>query len=457
MPGRSQVYGKICQERGFENMENMDRTAAGMTTFRKLRHKLLDYKDEFDLYHQDFAVVDVLIRDYKNSDDAYGAEFCARLMEETARRILLGGMASENTSFVGRDMIMSLCLYSDHRELCRFEEEVRGSLGKIYEIDGVPCRPDYQVTAKVYSEMSYLERLMLMSHHRAHGRDNYSVEEMQLCMQEFRRFFQVVRLVNPSEMREIYFDAQGRVQSADHHCFEVWRRDGRCENCTSAKSCTQKGSFLKFEFLENEIYFVISQPVIVGGKSFVLELVRNVSSALEESMLENVFSNEEFMAMATASRRSQYRDKVTGLHNRQYFAEQIAGLSAIAAAVVKLDNEEEIRGIYGNETADRVLAVFAETVMAGTPTNAEVIRYSDNELLVMMDFITYAEFFDLLSVLQGNLRWSAESVHKGLELSTMISGIYGYGIASELTLGALRTMKTMEDTPESLVVLEGSN
>ena len=76
-------------------MENMDRTAAGMTTFRKLRHKLLDYKDEFDLYHQDFAVVDVLIRDYKNYDGAYGTEFCAHLMEETARRILLGGMASE--------------------------------------------------------------------------------------------------------------------------------------------------------------------------------------------------------------------------------------------------------------------------------------------------------------------------------------------------------------------------
>ena len=86
-----------------------------------------------------------------------------------------------------------------------------------------------------------------------------------------------------------------------------------------------------------------------------------------------------------------------------------------------------------------------------------MIRYTDNELLVMMDFITYAEFFDLLSVLQGKLRWSAESVHKGLELSTMISGIYGYGIASELTLGALRTMKTMEDSTESLVVMEGSN
>ena len=435
-------------------MDNMDRTAVGMTSFRRLRHTLLERKDDYDLKQQDFAVVDIKVSDFKNYMDAYGEVFCQCLMEEAARKALGSGLDPVKTCFVGKNMIMSLVGYENRSELRALEREIRRSLGRIHEISSVPCRPDFVVKARTYSEMSYMERLMLLSHHRARGGDHYSIEEMQLCMQEMRRFFQVVRLVNPSEMREVYFDAQGRVRSSDHHCYKVWRRDGRCENCTSARACTQKGSFVKFEFLENEIYFVVSQPVIVDGKVFVLELVRNVNSSIEESLLEKMFGNEEFAAKLTASRNSIYRDEVTGLHNRKYFAEQIAGLNAIAVALFKLDNRDEICRVHGSGMADRVLATYAATVERETPINSEVIRFEDDKLLLMMDYISYREFFELLASLQGKLRWSAEDVCRGMELNTSISGVYGYGITSELALKARRTMERMENAPNRLVVRE---
>ena len=433
-------------------MKYLDRRAGNFTTFRKLRHSLLDLKDDYDLERKDFAVLDVLISDYKNYVDSYGTQFCLSLVDRIALGMEEGGLDPEKSCMVGKDLLMSLCPFEDRKVLRDFEERVITAVGKINEIEGVPCRPDVKVTVKAYSEMSYMERLMLLSHHRARGNGNFSIEEMQLCMQEFRKFFQVVRLVNPSEMREIYFDAQGHVQSSKHNCYEVWRRDGRCENCTSARSCTQKRSFVKFEFIENTVYFVISQSVIVDGKSFVLELVRNVNSSMEETMMERIFNNEEFMEKVARANRTQYRDELTGLRNREYYAEQVAGLSAVAVAIVKLDNLEEIREIYGEETAREAMKAFSDQVSCEVPGNTELLRYDENELLLMIDYISYADFYEMLADMQGKLRWAAENVHKGLELSASISGVYGYGVARELAVNAMKTMHIMEDSAERLVV-----
>lgn len=441
----------------------MDRETMGLTTFRKLRYSILEYKDEYDLDHRDFAVFDVFIGDYKNYTDAYGAEFCRHLMEKTGERMVAGGLSPHDTAPVGKDMLMSLCGFEERRELRELENNVRESLDRIHEIDRIPCRPDFQIRVKAYSEMSYMERLMLMSHHRAHGKDNFSIEEMQLCMQEFRKFFEVVRLVNPSEMREVYFDAQGRVREEDRNCYEVWRRDGRCEDCISAKACTQDGSFLKLEFVDGEIFFVISQPVMVDGKRFVLELVRSASSAVSSSMLGNLFSSEEFIRKMQQANQSEYRDASTGLRNYRYYEECAAGLNIVAAAILEAEAQSKIRQLCGEEAAERAMQGLVRTVQGHIPGNAELIRFSEDQLLLLMDYVSYEALFDLLAKLQARVREGGEKYLlklceeegekcAGLNLRITISGVYEYGVVSELTRNALSAMKNMRGAQENLIV-----
>lgn len=417
----------------------MDRETIGLTTFRKLRYSLLEYKDEYDLDHRDFAVFDVFIGDFRNYVDAYGPEFCRHLLEETGARMVSAGLNPHDTAPVGEDMIMSLCGFEERRELREIENNVRESLDRVNEIDRIPCRPDYQIRVKAYSEMSYMERLMLMSHHRARGKDNFSIEEMQLCMHEFRKFFQVVRLVNPSEMREIYFDADGRVREEDRNCYEVWRRNGRCENCITAKACTQNESFIKFEFIDSEIFFVISQAVNVEGKRFVLELVRDASSSVSESMLGNLFTNEEFIARMQKTNQSLYRDEATGLRNRRYYEECVRGLNVVAVAVLEAASQQGDMKLCSNETAEQSMCRFAQTVQQNIPANAELIRFSDNQLLLMMDYVTYDTVYDLLAGLR-------EKLH------ATICGVYGYGFVSDLTESALDTIANMRGSDGRLVV-----
>ena len=173
---------------------------------------------------------------------------------------------------------------------------------------------------------------------------------------------------------------------------------------------------------------------------------------MEETMMERIFNNEEFMEKVARANRTQYRDELTGLRNREYYAEQVAGLSAVAVAIVKLDNLEEIREIYGEETAREAMKAFSDQVSCEVPGNTELLRYDENELLLMIDYISYADFYEMLADMQGKLRWAAENVHKGLELSASISGVYGYGVARELAVNAMKTMHIMEDSAERLVV-----
>ena len=124
----------------------------------------------------------------------------------------------------------------------------------------------------------------------------------------------------------------------------------------------------------------------------------------------------------------------------------------MAVAIIKLDNLEDIQESYGEVAGREALRAFAECVQTEVPDNSELMRYSDKELLLMMDFVSYDEFYDLLADVQGKLRWAAERVMNGLELSTSISGVYGYGVAEELTVNARRAMRSMEDSDERLVV-----
>lgn len=107
----------------------------------------------------------------------------------------------------------------------------------------------------------------------------------------------------------VYTIENGELHAQPDSCFHVWNRTARCENCVSSRCFMKRERYSKFEFINNDIYHVVAQPVEVDGKRYVLEVV----TASNDNVLLSAFGNNEFVDCVTTFNCKMYTDDLTGL------------------------------------------------------------------------------------------------------------------------------------------------
>lgn len=86
-----------------------------------------------------------------------------------------------------------------------------------------------------------------------------------------------VRLVDPSDSSVVEIDRNGRISKSGQHCYEIWKQEAQCENCTSVNCMSFQKDFSKIVFFENEVFHVISRYVTVDGTPLVLEMLTRIT------------------------------------------------------------------------------------------------------------------------------------------------------------------------------------
>ncbi len=82
-------------------------------------------------------------------------------------------------------------------------------------------------------------------------------------------------------------------------------------------------------------------------------------------------------------------DKLTGLYNRTYLAEDLPALlprmgEKTSLVVIKPDNFKYINDNFGHDTGDRVLRLLADTVKNSLRENEIGVRYRGNEFVIVL-------------------------------------------------------------------------
>lgn len=92
-------------------------------------------------------------------------------------------------------------------------------------------------------------------------------QEIAEMMKQLEKVFDVVRLVDVAVTRPVHLGACGVFQDEATHCYAVWNKGGRCDNCIFARAFANKGRLSKFEFVDNDIFYVMAQYVEVEDKA----------------------------------------------------------------------------------------------------------------------------------------------------------------------------------------------
>ncbi|MGI6191754.1 MAG: GGDEF domain-containing protein [Eubacterium sp.] len=235
--------------------------------------------------------------------------------------------------------------------------------------------------------------------------------------------FDTVRVVNPSVHRQIVYHADGTHEILKSYCFSFWKRHVPCANCISAKTFATKQRASKFEFVDNEIYLLVSEYLEVNKEPCVLESILH----LNDQVMIDACGKNEFVSRITQFNERLYRDSLTQVRNRRYYDEQVSGLTVQAAAMIDIDQFKNINDSWMHKAGDAALQAVASAISGCVRKSDLVLRYGGDEFILAFEDIPEQVFRKKLQDIEEAAGSAEIPGYPGVHLTISIGGVYEKG------------------------------
>jgi len=96
-------------------------------------------------------------------------------------------------------------------------------------------------------------------------------DELKVMLSTLRDVFDMVIVVDPMNKEIWDIDDNGKFIKIGP-CYDVWNKDGVCEACAPLKSCQDFVITEKYEKLGNDIYHLMTKPIMVDDRILALEI-----------------------------------------------------------------------------------------------------------------------------------------------------------------------------------------
>ena len=211
-----------------------------------------------------------------------------------------------------------------------------------------------------------------------------TMQEAEQEIKYYQKIFQVARLLKGEDVeRTFYQQGKGTCENVQDGCpcYSLWKKNGKCENCSSYKALREKKQMIKLEFLESEVYQVISRYMEIDGQPYVMELINH----LEDDTLIDISCREKLINKLTGYNEKLYKDVLTGVYNRLYFEEEIKMWTGNAGIVViDVDDFKLCNDTYGHLTGDMALAAVAGVIWRCIRREDTLVRYGGDEFVIFV-------------------------------------------------------------------------
>lgn len=234
------------------------------------------------------------------------------------------------------------------------------------------------------------------------------------------KIFDVVRVLDGKSLKKMQENPCVGVQLGMCQCYNFWKKNKPCENCTSVKAYTEKRQKTKLEFLDNDIYLVISRYLEIDHEGCVMELVRY----LEDDTLVDADGRDKLVGKLKGYQDKLYKDPLTGIYNRRYFEDEIRDMeNSAGVAMIDLDDFKLYNDIYGHEMGDRVLRTVAQAIEHCIRKTDMLVRYGGDEFLLILPNMVRGTLRGKLLQIQEAIQNARIPECSRLRLSASIGGV----------------------------------
>lgn len=249
----------------------------------------------------------------------------------------------------------------------------------------------------------------------------------------FKNIYDMIRIINPNNNKVLSTD--NNTINTDTHCYDLWNRNGICENCISKQAYESNETVVKIEYNKNRIFLVMASPINIGKETYIVELVKDISKggAIIDREREYAESIEKFLKNI---QETTLIDDLTGVYNRRYIRERlevdveksIREQKSMSVIMADIDYFKEINDTYGHIVGDNVLKDFTRIASKYIRSNGSdwIGRYGGEEFLIVLNDTDE----DKAEIIAERIRKNLEETtleYKGNKFSITCSfGVYGF-------------------------------
>lgn len=223
-------------------------------------------------------------------------------------------------------------------------------------------------------------------------------------MEILKRYYDIARVVDPLERRVMQVGLQSgeseEIPFCAGYCHDFWEADNPCRNCIAMRSVREVDTFVKLEFVRDQVYLVTAIPVRKSdGGHVALELLKDVTG---QSIIDGLLGSLSSGGTDKLDLRQSImnlndlvmRDGLTGLMNRRFMDEKLplqlvqgaAEEKPVAVLLADIDHFKRINDAYGHLIGDEVLrqlaAIFTSHIRESKGDWAA--RYGGEEFLICL-------------------------------------------------------------------------
>ena len=219
------------------------------------------------------------------------------------------------------------------------------------------------------------------------------------------KVFDVVRFLEGDFFEQMQDDPRIGVKIGMCQCYDFWKKNKPCENCTSMKAYAEKKQKTKLIFLDADVFLVISRYLEIDDEACVMELVKH----LENDTLIDTDGRDKLVGKLKGYQDKLYIDPVTGVYNRRYFEDEIRNMqNSAGVAMIDLDDFKLYNDIYGHDMGDQVLCIVADVIKNCIRKTDKLIRYGGDEFLLILS-----------DMVRGTLRGKLLQIQEAIENATI--------------------------------------
>ena len=234
------------------------------------------------------------------------------------------------------------------------------------------------------------------------------------------KVFDVVRFLEGDFFEQMQDDPRIGVKIGMCQCYDFWKKNKPCENCTSMKAYAEKKQKTKLEFLDADVFLVISRYLEIDDEACVMELVKH----LENDTLIDTDGRDKLVGKLKGYQDKLYIDPVTGVYNRRYFEDEIRNMqNSAGVAMIDLDDFKLYNDIYGHDMGDQVLCIVADVIKNCIRKTDKLIRYGGDEFLLILSDMVRGTLLGKLLQIQEAIENATIPNCPRLKLTASIGGV----------------------------------
>ena len=247
--------------------------------------------------------------------------------------------------------------------------------------------------------------------------EKMTVRQAEKEIENFKKVFHAVRLFSVEDSDHIRESCREYLDTCGGCNFPEMEQ--QCQNCVVANAAISRTERGKLEVFDSSLYQLIARYVKIGGKEYVMELIRRLDHEWSFGQL----NHEKLVDLFVHYDDKLYKDVITDAYNRRYYEDEMKALEWTAGiALIDLDDFKLYNDTYGHNAGDMALHTVADVIRKNTRRSDCLVRFGGDEFLLVMPDVTEEVFHKKLQTIKRRVHEANIPGYTKLQISISIGG-----------------------------------